>query len=124
MVLPGSNGSSMTPEQARQLGQDIQELGRQAGGMRPLLADEPELGKLAQELVNSMQKLDGAKGDRKIDDLAASLIDRWKELELRLSRKLDGDKNDPVRLSGQERVPEKYRSILEEYYRSLSKTPR
>ena len=112
----------MTPEQARQLGQDIQDLGIQAGGMRSLLADEPELGKLAQELVNSMQKMDGAKGDRKIDDLAASLIDRWKELELRLSRKLDDDKNDPVRLSGQERVPEKYRAILEEYYRSLSKT--
>ena len=122
MTLPGGNGSPMTPEQARQLGQDIQDLARQAGGMRSLLGNEPELGKLAQELGNAMQKLDGAKGDRKIDDLAASLIDRWKELELRLSRKLDGEKNDPVRLSGQERVPEKYRSILEEYYRSLSKT--
>ena len=114
----------MTPEQARQLGQEFQGLTQQAGGMRSLLSDEPELGKLAQELVNAMQKMDGGKSGRKIDDLAASLIDRWKELELRLSRRLDGDKNDPVRLSGQERVPEKYRAILEEYYRSLSKTSR
>lgn len=86
--------------------------------MRSLVSDDPELEKLARDLVAAMEK----GGARSLDQLAQGLIDRWKEMELRLNRRLQGEKSDPVRLAGQERVPERYRAILEEYYRSLSKS--
>jgi len=59
-----------------------------------------------------------------LDRLRADLIERWKELELRLSRQLQLDRPDAVRTASQERVSEKYRALVEEYYRSLSRTKR
>lgn len=78
------------------------------------------MSKLASELVAAMERM----GSRNLAEISQSLIERWKEMELRLNRRLQGEKSDPVRLAGQERVPEKYRGILEEYYRSLSKSSR
>ena len=92
-----------------------------------MVSDDKELGKLAQELVGAMENLNGRKGagmPQDLDRLASSLIDQWKEMEWRLNRRLQGDKFDPVRLANQERVPERYRAILEEYYRSLSRGSR
>ena len=126
--LPGgANSTQMSAEEAKELDQRLQELTRQASGLRSLVSDDQGLGKLAEDLASAMRNLDARKftgNSRDLDRIAAGLIDQWKELELRLNRRLQGDKSDPVRLANQERVPDKYRAILEEYYRSLSKGPR
>jgi len=117
----------LTPEEAKELDQRFQQLAREASGLRPLVSDDQELGRLARELVAAMENLNSRKGagtSQDLDRLASNLIDQWKELELRLNRRLQGDKFDPVRLATQERVPERYRAILEEYYRSLSRGSR
>ena len=115
--LGASPSRALTPEEMRQLDQQYQQLTREASGMRSLVSDDAGLGKLAGELISAMERSGAA-------SMSAGLIDRWKDLELRLNRMVDGNKSDPVRLAGQERVPERYRAILEEYYRSLSRTTR
>jgi len=122
---PGSNSAPFTPEEARAWSEQLHALGRQAAGLLPLLSDEPALGKLARDLVAAMENTPGGGfGSRPGDNLGQNLIDRWKEMEMLLGRRLQGDKTDPVRIAGQEPVPEKYRAIVEEYYRSLSRSQR
>ena len=119
----GGIGRPLTQEEARAMDQEFQELLRQATTLPSMVSDDPSFSKMAKDLAAGMRNMDprefvDEEGNRK----AQSLIDQWKEMELRLSRKIQGDQADPVKLAGQERVPEKYRGILEEYYRSLSKS--
>ena len=125
--LGTQNFVPLTPEELKQLAQRFQELTTEASGLRSLVSDDKELGKLAQELVAAMENFNREQFGAKAADLermTADLIDRWKELELRLARRLGGDASDAVRLARQERVPERYRAILEEYYRLLGRSPR
>ncbi|MBI1956678.1 MAG: hypothetical protein HYS38_09820, partial [Acidobacteria bacterium] len=117
----------LTPEEQRQLDEQYRRLAREAADLRSLLAEEQEFARLAQELAQAMRNLDSSRfpgNPEQLDRLRADLIERWKELELRLSRQLQLDRPDAVRMAGQERVSEKYRSLVEEYYRSLSRTKR
>jgi len=45
-----------------------------------------------------------------------------KRFEYGLRRKVEGDANQ-VLLSGNDEVPEQFRKLVEQYYRSLSKAP-
>ena len=117
----------LTPEEQRQLEEKYQRLAGEAADLRSLLADSQEFEKLAQELAQAMRNLDPSRfvgNPEQLDRLRADLIERWKELELRLSRQLQLDRPDAVRTASQERVSEKYRALVEEYYRSLSRTKR
>ena len=122
-----SRRAPLSPEEQRQLDRQYSELIQEASGLRQLLSEDPEFDNLVEELVASMQNLDRGRfpGDPgELERLRAGLIDHWKELELRLSRQLQMDKSGAVRLTGLERIPERYRSILEEYYRSISRGER
>jgi hypothetical protein len=102
-------------------------LRQEAGQLRGLVPPDSEFGKTVQELVRSMQALDWERFQGNLEQmerLRAELTEQWKELELRLRRELDLEGPDTVRLATQERVPEQYRAIVEEYYRSLSRTRR
>ncbi len=117
----------MSPQEQRQIDRQYRELIQEASDLRQLLSEDPEFDDLVQDLVDSMQNLDRGSfpgNPRELERLRAGLINRWKELELRLSRQLQLDKSGAVRLSGLERIPERYRSILEEYYRSISRGER
>ena len=113
----------MTPEEQRELEGQYRELSREATELRGLLADERELARLAQELAQAMQNLDPRRipGPRELETLRAEMVERWKELELRLRRQLQMDQPEAARVASQERVPERYRIMVEEYYRSISR---
>ena len=120
-------GEPLTPEQRAQLDRQYRELRQEAGELRELLSQDPEFGRMVQDLVRSMQNLDAQRfqgNPEQLERLRAELTEQWKDFELRLRRELDMEQPETVRLANQERVPEKYRSIVEEYYRSLSRTPR
>jgi hypothetical protein len=54
--------------------------------------------------------------------LQTLVTDGLKRFEYGLRRRAEGVSNDVV-LSGSEEVPEEFRKLVEQYYRSLSKTP-
>jgi hypothetical protein len=58
---------------------------------------------------------------RDLDRLQSSVVDGVKQFEYRLRRELLGQQPEQVLLSGSQEVPEPYRKMVEEYYRSLSK---
>ncbi|OFW11862.1 MAG: hypothetical protein A3H27_16680 [Acidobacteria bacterium RIFCSPLOWO2_02_FULL_59_13] len=126
-IAPLVPGTPLTLEEQRQLEEQYRPLLQEAGDLRAMLADEPEFERLARDLVRSMQNLDAdrfAGNPEQLERMRAQLVERWKDLELSLGRLLNQDKSDSVRLANQERVSEKYRSILEEYYRALSRSQR
>jgi hypothetical protein len=115
----------LTAEEQRGLDQQFGDLQREAAGLRGLLSDDQDFARMAQDLVRAMQNLDAGRYQRdpqQLENLRSELTDRWKDLELRLRRELQMEEPDAVRLATQERVPEKYRAIVEEYYRSISKS--
>lgn len=117
----------LTPEEQRALEEQYRSLAREASAVPGLLGDEREFERLARELVRAMQNLDPRNFSGPREELArqrGDLVERWKELELRLRRQLQMETPEAVRLATQERVPEKYRTIVEEYYRALSRSER
>jgi hypothetical protein len=50
------------------------------------------------------------------------VADNMKRFEYGLRRKVEGDQNQ-ILLSGNDEVPEQFRKLVEQYYRSLSKAP-
>ena len=115
----------LTPEERRAIGEQYAELQQEATGIRELLGENADLDRMVQDLVRSMNNLDWARfqgNPALLEQMRAELTDRWKDLELRLRRELQMEEPDSVRLANQERVPERYRAIVEEYYRSISKS--
>lgn len=113
-----------SPDQMREMDRQIGELSREAGELRGLLADDEAFGRMVMDLIRSMQELDGKNfsgNPAELEKLRGELTDKWKELELKLRREMQMGEPEAVRLAGEERVPEKYRSLVEEYYRSLSR---
>ena len=122
-----SRRAPLSREEQRQLDRQYRQLTQQASDLRQLLSEDPEFKNMVEGLIVAMQNLDRERfpgNPEELDRLRADLIGDWKELELHLSRQLQIDKSGAVRLSGLERIPERYRSILEEYYRSISRGER
>ena len=113
----------LTEEERRALEQQYQQIVGDARELRGLLAEEQEFARMAQDLTNAMRALDPRQipGPRELETLRADMVERWKELELRLRRQLQMDQPESARVASQERVPERYRSMVEEYYRSISR---
>ena len=53
--------------------------------------------------------------------LQSQILEGMKQVEFRLRRELQGEEGDQVFLSGSDEVPEGYRELVEEYYRSLAR---
>jgi hypothetical protein len=103
------------------------------GESRQRAADAEQLKKLLQGQKIDTRELDEIiKGLRKLDDessygnaeglarLEQSVTDDVKRFEYTLRRRLDANASQ-VFLSGTDDVPEQYRKLVEQYYRSLSK---
>ena len=58
-----------------------------------------------------------------IDELQAQVVEDLKQFEFWLRRELQGLDEDELLLLGSEPVPDEYRSLVEEYFRSLSRSP-
>jgi hypothetical protein len=82
----------------------------------------------ARELEEVLRGLRRLEDERVYQDaseltrLQGQVADSMKRFEYALRRKVEGDANQ-VLLSGSDEVPEQFRKLVEQYYRSLSKAP-
>jgi hypothetical protein len=112
-----------SPEDVRQFCGEVRQRMQDAEQLRRLLKDQKIDAKDLDEIVKGLRQLDDDRTYQNPDalnKLQASVTDNIKRFEYTLRRRLDANANQ-VFLSGTDDVPEQYRKLVEQYYRSLSK---
>jgi len=105
--------------QAKQLAGDAQSIRNQLqkAGVNPKdLTPVDDVVKALQALGNE-KNLQNPAG---VNELYQTAVDRFKSLEFEIRKRVDTS-NGQLLLSGSEDVPPAFRSLIEEYYRTLSK---
>jgi hypothetical protein len=106
-------------DRAGQLSADAEALRRQlqaSGSQRQDLAT-------MDDVIRALRALDsqGMKTDpRELADLSTAALDKLRKLEFELRKRTDTT-SDELYLSGSDDAPPQYRSLIDEYYRALSK---
>ena len=122
----GSQGSvspGATAAEQRQLRSELRQRIAEAEELRQeLLRQGVDAGQL-EDVLSSMRSLDRAGlGDpASAARLQREVVEGVKEFEFGLRRALLGTDGEKLRLSGTEDIPEGFRKLVEEYYRSLSR---
>jgi hypothetical protein len=78
------------------------------------------------EIVRALRQLEDERTYQNVQELArlqSFVAETLKRFEFGLRRKVDADKNASA-LTGSDEVPEQFRKLVEQYYRSLAKSPR
>ena len=112
-------GLRQIANQARQLADDAQDVRRQLqqAGIAPKdLAPVDDVVKALRELGNE-KNLQNPTG---LQELYQTAVQRFKTLEFEIRKRVDTT-NQELFLSGSEDVPAAFRTLIEEYYRTLSK---
>ena len=112
-----------TSEQIRQFRSESRQRAMDAEQLRKLLQGQKIDGKELDEILKGLRKLDDESVYANPETVAAlerSVTDNIKRFEYTLRRRLDANASQ-VFLSGTDDVPEQYRKLVEQYYRSLSK---
>jgi hypothetical protein len=129
---PGSGGFGGPPtgrlgsEETRQLRRELTERANDAAAFRKALE---ESGVPAAQAAAIEQRLQGLASDRNFKDplglaaLTGQIADDIKMLEYVLRREADGDR-PALQLSGSDELPPGYRTMVEEYYRTLARKPK
>jgi hypothetical protein len=118
---PGMRGYSR--DQIRQFRGEARQRAGDAESLRRLLGQQRIDAKELEEIIKGLRKLDDESVYANPDTLARlqqSVTDNVKRFEYTLRRRLDANASQ-VFLSGTDDVPEQYRKLVEQYYRSLSK---
>jgi len=116
-------GGRYTGEQIRQFRGETRQRVADAEALRRLLSQQKLDTKEIDEILRGLRKLDDDSAYANADTLARleqAVTDNIKRFEYTLRRKLDANASQ-VFLSGSDDVPEQYRKLVEQYYRSLSK---
>ncbi len=120
---PGRMGEPLTEEEIRQFQREFQERARDATELRDQLREQ---GQDVTELDNALRALAELQQAETYEDLPQVAIlqqtirESLGRLEFTLRRQVQGD-DAPAALSGTEAVPERFRSLVEEYYRRLAR---
>jgi Domain of unknown function (DUF4175) len=120
-----NNGSTFTPGDVRQFRGEVRQYTGQVEQLRRALQGQRMDSRDLDEVLRGLRRLDD---DRVYQDaseltrLQSQVADSMKRFEYALRRKVEGDANQ-VLLSGSDEVPEQFRKLVEQYYRSLSKAP-
>jgi hypothetical protein len=112
-----------TGEQVRQFRGEARQRAVDAEALRRLLAQQKLDTKEIDEILKGLRRLDDESAyanPESVARLEQTVTDNIKRFEYTLRRKLDANGNQ-VFLSGSDDVPEQYRKLVEQYYRSLSK---
>jgi uncharacterized protein (DUF1786 family) len=112
-----------TSDQVRQFRAEARQRATDAEALRRLLNQQKIDTKEIDEILSGLRKLDDESAyanPQNIAGLEQAVADNVKRFEYTLRRKLDANQNQ-VFLSGTDDVPEQYRKLVEQYYRSLSK---
>ena len=117
-----------SPEDVRQFRGEARQWTNQAEQLRRLLQGQPERLDTRQ-LDEVLKGLRALQDDRVYQDaeellrLQAAVSDGMKRFEFALRRRAETAAGQPV-LSGSDEVPEQFRKLVEEYYKSLSRADR
>jgi hypothetical protein len=114
----------LTPEEIRQYQRELQERAGQVADLRDRMRD---MGQPINDLQAVLEGLDRL-GDQGVltnpDELAMiheDMVDRLKRIEFGLRREVEGETDRRATLTGSDDVPDGYRALVEEYYRSLAR---
>ncbi|MFN2400612.1 MAG: DUF4175 family protein [Gemmatimonadaceae bacterium] len=117
-------GGRMDPERARQFRPEFRRQRLLADSIRRELGRQGvDVGDL-DRLIERMRALEGARiyDDRaELERLQAAVLEGLKAYEFALRRELEGGERNRPLLGGTSEVPAKFRALVEEYYRSLSR---
>ena len=116
----------LTPEDIRQLRNEARQYAGEAQDLRGLLRGENIDPRELDEIVNALRQLQDDRVYQNVQELArlqAFVADSLKRFEFGLRRQLDVNTGAIV-LSGSDEVPESFRKLVEQYYRSLGQAPR
>jgi hypothetical protein len=111
----------MTPEDIRQFRAEIRQLASSADQLRRSVGKEDQAA--VAEMLKKLRALDSDqvfKDPAQFDRLQMQAADAVKRFEFNLRRRAELKGNE-VLLSGDGDVPEEFRKLVEEYYKSLSK---
>ncbi len=116
----------LTPEDIRQLRGEARQYAQEAQDLRGVLRGEQIDPRELDEIVNALRQLQDERVYQDVAELArlqAFVADSLKRFEFGLRRQLDANTGAIV-LSGSDEVPESFRKLVEQYYRSLGQAPR
>ncbi|HZM95451.1 MAG TPA: DUF4175 family protein [Vicinamibacterales bacterium] len=118
--------ANLTPEDIRQLRGEARQYAQEAQDLRGVLRGENIDPRELDEIVNALRQLQDERVYQNVEELArlqAFVADSLKRFEFGLRRQLDANTGAIV-LSGSDEVPESFRKLVEQYYRSLGQAPR
>ena len=113
--------SKQIANQAKQLANDAQALKGQLqqGGVKPQdLKPVDDVIKALKDMTNE-KALQNPKG---LQDLYTTAVEKFKLLEFEIRKRVDTT-NEQLFLSGSDDVPPSFRTLIEQYYKSLNKKP-
>ena len=122
-AVPGGNGASSTPGDIRQFRGEARQFANDAAQLRRMVQGQGVDPKVLDEVLRNLKALDD---DRVYQDAAtlerlqSAVAEGMKRFEFSLRRQAES-KGSEVFLSGADDVPEQYRKLVEQYYKSLSK---
>jgi hypothetical protein len=117
---------NLTPEDIRQLRSEARQYANEAQDLRGLLRGENIDPRELDEIVSALRQLQDDRVYQNVEELArlqAFVADSLKRFEFGLRRQLDANTGAIV-LSGSDEVPEEFRKLVEQYYRSLGQAGR
>jgi hypothetical protein len=116
----------LTPEDIRQLRGEARQFSQDAQALRGMLRGENIDPRELDEIVRALRQLEDERTYQNVEELArlqSFVAESLKRFEFGLRRKVDADKN-AIALTGSDEVPEEFRKLVEQYYRSLARSPR
>jgi len=119
----GPRAGNFSPEDIRQFRGEARQRTADAEQLRRLLQQQKIDAKDLDDIIRGLKQLDSDSPYQSPDALAklqSSVTDSVKRFEYTLRRRLDPNANQ-VFLSGSDEVPDRYRALVEQYYRALSK---
>ena len=135
---PGTEGSAgsldgrnfqpgtLSAEDIRQWRREFRERVQQAEDLRNELRRQDLQVPDLKDIIARMKEFDSKQiylDPLGFDELQSGLLEELKQFEYWLRRELEGIGKDKLFLAGSDQVPSEYRKLVEEYYRSLSRTP-
>jgi hypothetical protein len=121
----GSPGVGAGEEgRSRQLRREFRQRAEDARGIGTQLAQGGATPGDLRAIERQLRRLEGSetwRNPRGVEALVAQTVEDLKMFEYALRRELSGTDPGKLRLSGSDEVPEGWRSLVEEYYRSLAR---
>ena len=128
MVGRNFAGGHFVPDDVRQFRGEARQYANDAQQLRRMVQGQGIDAKALDDILRNLRALDDDRVYKDVSEIArlqSAVAEGMKRFEFNLRRQaeLKGTKGNEVFLSGGDDVPEEYRKLVEQYYKSLSKAP-